>query len=231
MGSTFLTIDEAARRLNRHRRSVANYLDKGLLKKIVRGRNVLIPAEDVEQLAIELGSDAPAMNRKSFLEMQSRLKKLEEKMAVFEAIWGAQEAPLRPNPKEAAGMWQAVRDYLSNKTYQFQELQAWAGLFNRIDETTLSAIADHALDPAPWRPYYDLVTRMLDHLDSKKELKTSLLLQACRAKMDAGKRKVREAALFWIESGRGTVPAALFKTLDTPKEDLLRSLTANTPKA
>jgi excisionase family DNA binding protein len=226
LGSNFLTIDEAARRLNRHRRSIMNYLDKGFLKKVVRGRNVLISTEDVEQLAIELGSDSPAMNRKAFFEMQSRLKKLEEKMSVVEHIWGSQESPLRPNQKEAAGMYKAVTDYLTVASYKYQEMESWAGLFNRIDEKTLEAIAEHSLTTNPWAPYFELATRMVNHIDSKKELKTSLLLQACRAKLEAGRRKVREAALFWIESGRVSVPQKLFQLLDTPKEDLLRVLTS-----
>lgn len=231
MGSTFLTIDEAARRLGRHRRSIANYIDKGFLRKVPRGRKVVIPAEDVEQLAVELGTDFPAMTRKSFFDMQNRLKKLEEKMSLVEQVWGIQEKPFRPNQKEAVGLHTAVTQYLQAKAYHAGELEAWAMTFNRIDEKTLASIAEACLTSKPWEPIFELVTRMVEFVDAQKDLKTSLTLQAVRAKLDAGRRKVREAALFWIESGKGTVPQQIFRVLDTPKEDLLRSLTMGEGKS
>jgi hypothetical protein len=229
-----MSIEEAARRLGKHRRSISNYMDKGFLRKIHRGRKVVIPTEDVEQLAVELGTDFPAMTRKTFFDMQSRLKKLEEKMFLVEQVWGIQEKPFRPNQKEAVGLHTAVTQYLQAKTYQAGELEAWAMTFNRIDEKTLTTVAEACLTAKPWEPFFELVTRMLEFVDDQKELKSSLTLQALRAKLDAGRKKVREAALFWIESGKGSIPQQLFRSLDTPKEDLLRSLAAgggNSPSA
>lgn len=231
MGSTFTTIDEAAHRLGKHRRSISNYMDKGFLRKVHRGRRVVIPTEDVEQLAVELGTDFPALTRRTFFEMQSRLKSLEEKMALVEQVWGIQEKPFRPNQKEAVGLYVAVTQYLQAKTYQASELEAWAMTLNRIDETALTAVAEANLTTKPWEPFFELVTRMLSFVDAQKDLKANLTLQALRAKLDAGRRKVREAALFWIESGRGTVPQRLFRVLDTPKEDLLRALASGEGKS
>jgi hypothetical protein len=222
LGSAFLSIEEAATRLGRHKRSIHNYITKGFLNRIYRDGRVLIPSEDVEQLAVELGTDFPALNRKTLFEMQSRLRKLETQMAMVQATWGAQEKPLRPNPNEAVGLMKAATDYMTVKKWRFEELNQWATLFNQIDEDVLAIVASACMTTKPWENFHQLAGRMLDYIDKSKP--ETLEMQALRAKMESGKKRVREAALFWLESGRGTVPVQVFKALDTPREDLLRAL-------
>jgi hypothetical protein len=219
---SLLTITEVATRLGRHRRSIHNYLEKGFLRRVERNGKVLVPSEDVEQLAVELGTDFPALTRRTLFEMQAKIRKLEEGQRVFEKMWGIQEKPLRPSPNEAAGLLKATTDYLSNTSWRFEELNSWALLFNRVDEETLDALAEHGMTTKPWEPLYDLSLRMLAFIDKTKA--ETLELQALRATMESGRKKIREATLFWIERGRGTVPQQVFKLLDSPKEDLLRSL-------
>lgn len=224
MGSVFVSVEEAARRLNRTRRSIFDYIKKGFLNRTLRDGKVLLSRDEVEQLAVELGSDLPAMNRKTFFQLQSRLKRLEEQMALVQAVWGAQEKPLRPTEKEAAGLHKAASDYLCAETWRYEEMLSWAGLFNQIDETTLEAVAPAAQTVKPWEVFFDLASRMLEFLAKTKGFSKNVELQALQHKLEVGRRKVREAALFWIESGRGTTPNHVFKLFDTPKEDILRRL-------
>ena len=231
MGSSFLTIDEAALRLGRHKRSIHNYLEKGFLRRVRREGKVLIPFEDVEQLAVELGTDHPAINRHTIFDLSSRMKKLEEQMAMVQGIWGIQEKPLRPSPQEVAGLLKAAADYLSAPMFEMRELETWADLLNKIDEKTLTAIAEHGLTTKPWELFFELAGRMVEVMEKDKTFTSSLGLQALHGKMESGRRKVREAALFWIESGRGTVPSKVFKLFDTPKEDLLRRLSQSGRKS
>lgn len=223
-----MTVNEAALRLGRSVRSVHYYLEKGFLTRKKQRDKTLIPTEDVEQLAIELGTDLPALTRRNMFDLLSRVKKLEEQMAMVQAVWGIQEQPLRPNPNEAAGLYKAATDYLTAERYHLKELETWAGLLNQFDEQVLGTVAEAAMTTQPWEVFYQLSQRLLDQLKASKELKTSLHLQALHTKLHSGRKKVREAALLWVESGRGTVPNRLFKHLDTPREDLLRSITGAT---
>ena len=230
LGSTFtqlMTIPEAASRLGCSQRSVHNYLKKGFLKReATRNRKVLLRPEDVEQLAEELGTDFPVINRRTIFQLNRRVMQLEEEMQTMKTMWaamGLQEKPLRMNVREMAGLFKAVTDYLTLEKYQLKELDSWAGIFNQVDETTVEQIGEITGSTQPWKPLLDLATKMSMAL-SPKAVKNDLALQALQAKMEQGRRKVRTAALFWIESGKGTIPKGLFQALDTPQDELRRAL-------
>lgn len=227
MGSTsFLTIREAANRLNLSKRTIHTYLTKGFLKRTVRDGKVLLLREEVEQLAVEMGADMPALTRRSFFELTAKVRKLEEQMALVQAMWNVQEKPLHPKPKEAEGLYRAATDFLTGEKWKFEDMVRWADLFVQFDEETLKAVGEACSTSKPWEVFFTLSTRMSDFLASTKEMKSDVRVQALKAKMDQGRRKVREAALFWIESGHGAVPVQVFQTLDSPREGLLRSLGA-----
>lgn len=219
-----MPIGEAANRLGCTKRSVHNYINRGFVRRVVRDGKALVHREDIEQLALDKGTDFPALSRKSMFEVMHRLRRLEEQMALVHGMWGIQEKPLRPSVREAAGLYKAATDYLSVDKWQVHELDSWAGLFNQFDEKTLEVVAEAVSETQPWKVFHDLAGRMLDFVTKSKDLKSSLQLQALRTKLDMGKKRVREAALFWMEAGKGTIPSHIFKALDTPKEDLLRAL-------
>jgi hypothetical protein len=228
-----MTIAEAANRLSVSKRSVHNYINKGFVRRAVRNSEVLVHRDDVEQLAEEKGTDFPALNRRTLHELNQRLRKIEEQMVMVQEIWsswGVVEKPLRPNPQEAAGLHKAVTDYLTADQFLFEEIETWAGIFAKIDEQALTRVAEAVQTVKPWEPFHQLVNRMLAYVSASKEAKKSLPLQALKAKLEVGRRKVREAALLWVESGRGTVEKAIFKGLDSPKEDLLRAIQAKGSK-
>jgi DNA-binding transcriptional MerR regulator len=222
-----MTIPEAAARLGRSKRSITYYLKKGLLKReATRNRKVLLRPEDVEQLAEELGTDFPVINRRTIFQLNRRVMQLEEEMQTMKTMWaamGLREEPLRMNVREMAGLFKAVTDYLALEKYQLKELDSWAGIFNQVDETTIEQIGEASGSAQPWKPLLDLATKMSGTL-SPKVVKTDLALQALQAKMEQGRKKVRAAALFWIESGKGTIPQGLFQAMDTPQDELRRAI-------
>lgn len=235
MGSTssLMTIAEAANRLSVTKRSIHNYINKGFLRRAVRNSDVLVHRDDVEQLAEDKGTDFPALNRRTLHELNLRIRKLEEQMVMVQEIWanwGVAEKPLRPSPQEAASLFKACTDYLTADQYRFDEMEAWANIFAQIDEQVLVRLSEAVQTVKPWEPFHQLVNRMLVYVAASKEAKKSLPLQALKARLEVGRRKVREASLLWIESGRGTVDKAIFKALDSPKEDLLRTITARRSK-
>lgn len=224
MGSSLCTVAEAATRLKRSKRMVWKYIEKGFLTRVPRDGKVFFQRDEVEQLAVELGADMPALTRHTFFQLMSRVQRLEEQMAMVRAVWGSEESPLRPKEKEAAGLYKAATDYLCQDSWDYQQLRSWADIFVSVDEGTLEILAGAAMTTKPWEPLFELASRMALFLSKDKDLKRSIDLQALKAKLELGRKKVREASLLWIESGRGTVPNRVFKLFDTPEEDLLRSL-------
>jgi hypothetical protein len=231
MGSTFhqdqdqlLTIEEAAARLQRSRRSIFEYLKKGFLTRRMRDGKLFVSRREVEELAVELCVDLPALTRKNLFRLESRLRQVEEKMAVYETIWNAQGELLRPKPAEAAALYRAATDYLCAKEWEIAQLESWADIFNRVGEETLQAIAEAVHTTKPWECFYQLAARMLAFIESVPASREVLALKALHDKMEEGRKKVRAAALLWIEMGRGTVQQDVFREMDTPGDDLLRRL-------
>jgi hypothetical protein len=222
-----MTFTQAANRLGCTKRSIHNYIKKGFLRRIVKDGEAYLAQEDVEQLAEERGTDYPALNRKTIFQILGRLKRLEERYEIVARVWdtlGIQEQPLRPSSEDAASLHAACTAFLSMSRYELGQLETWSAVFVAFDEKTVEIIAEAVNSTQPWKPVHDLVVRMVEFLSKEKALKTSMELQALQAKLQLGRRRVREAALFWIEGGRGIVKKDVFRALDDPKEGLLRAL-------
>lgn len=231
MGSDFLTFEEAASRLNRSKRMIHYYVKQGLLtKKLVSGV-VVLPHEEIEQLAVELGADAPAINRKSFFQLTSRVQKLEEAISVFKRMWDIQDQPLRPGNEEAIGLHNAATQALAAKAWKREEMEMWAGLFDRMDEVFFDTMAKATVLSKPWATFYNLCLNMMAYATEAEKKTPSLTMQAAMQKLESGRKKMRGTILMWIEMGRGTVPEGVFKQLNNDQDDMLRRLTLVSSKS
>lgn len=224
MGSEFYTYEQAAQRLDRSKRMIYVYLEKGWLKRVHRDGEVVLSKDEVEQLALELGSDAPAMNRKSFMEVFSRLRKLEEDNAVFRRMWGMVDKPLRPSRDEAIGFHAAASHNLAFTSWKAEEVSMWADQFDRMDEVFFDAVRDATVLAQPYAVFYNLCLKLMSWVSEKNAEKPDLEMQILHKRLDEGRKKMRSTILMWVEMGRGTVPEALFKKLNTEGDELLKRL-------
>jgi hypothetical protein len=226
MGSDFCTFEEAATRLCRSKRMIHNYVKKGLIRRKLEKDSVLLYREDVEQLAVELGSDMPAMTRQTFFQLMNRVRKLEEDTAVFKRMWDVQDRPLRPSNEEAIGLFNAATQAAKCKEWKYEELETWASMFDRMDEVFFDTVAKATVLSKPWNVFYNLCLNMMGFASEKNREKPDLQAQILHKKLDEGRKKMRSTVLMWIEAGRGTVPEAVFRQLNNDQDDLLRRLTA-----
>ena len=223
MGSGFYSFEEAANRLGRSKRSIHSYVKQGLLKRVVNNGLVLLRKEDVEQLAVELGSDAPAMNRHSFFQIQSRLAKLENEMVTIKHILEIRDEPLRPGANEAIGLYRAAADSLSRKKWVMDEVRLWADQFERMDEVAVETICKANQNPKAWVVFYDLLLEMQKYVAAQFSKKPDLEWQALEKKLDEGRKKLRPTIVILIEMNKG-VSESFIGSLEDPKETLLRRL-------
>lgn len=225
MGSAFYTYEEAANRLGKSRRSVFNYVKRGYLKNYIREGQVVVRKEDVEQLAVELGSDLPAMNRHTFFQMQSRLQKLENEMTTVKHILEIRDEPLRPSDSEAIAISAAAKTYLAAGNWTAEHVDQWLPLFEKMDESFLEKLISATQEPKAWVPIFHLCLRMLEL--ALKNSPTSLEWQARAKRLDEGRRKLRGTVIMWTEMGRGTTEEVVLRSLDDLKEGLLRKIVAS----
>jgi hypothetical protein len=225
MGSHSYTYKSAAKRLNRSQRSIYDYVAKGFIKKQVSDNGtVLLSGEDVDQLAEEIGTDLPALNRKTFFQLQSRLRRLEEKMVLVQNILQIYKTPLRPQGAEAFALHRSATDAIKEETWSQEEITLWTDLLLRFDEATLDTIGDTLKLNKPWEVFYLLCVNMMKFCSKQYDKKPDIVWQSLHSKLDEGRKNLRATALMWIEAGRGTVSSSLIKEFETNKEKLIKSL-------
>lgn len=218
-----MTFEEAANRLGRSKRSVHTYVKQGFIRKSLLDGKVVLQREDIEQLAVELGADLPAMNRKTFFQLQSRIQKLEEQMVLVQQMWGIQEKPLHPSETEASGLYRAALESLNSSPFwSVQETEMWVDLFLRFDEVTLTQISKTAKINNPWDVFMKLALGFSQQIGQDKGFAGSLPLQALYRKVETARKRLKAEAVLWIEAHRG-LPMDMAQ-YDSPKEDLLRKL-------
>lgn len=226
MGRDFYSIDEAARRLGKSKRTVYNYIDKGFLAKESSGEEKGVRKTDVEQLAIDLGSDAPAMNRANWFQMNARLERMEREMLVVKRILEIRGMPLRPDAAGARGLFAAATESLARGCWSVEEMELWSKQFDAFDETTLRSIAAAMKNTEAWQPFFNLCVNMMERAEALQAAKPTLEGQALVQRLDEGRKKLRGTVLMWLSAGQGLLPEAVLASLETPQETVSRKLGA-----
>lgn len=223
MGSAFWSYTEAANRLGKTKRSIVNYVKRGLLTTRVQNGVNLIPREQVEQLAVDLGTGMPALNRQSFFELTAKVRKLEEIVAVMAEMLQLKQEMVRPNPQEAKGWYNAVSESLSRSgSWSLDEMTLWSLHFLKIDEMTLGAIEKVVLDTQPWTPFFRACSEMSEYAYSQMKRDPSPELLKTHVRLEAGHRHLRSVALVWMETHKGVTPQTVLKALDLGKSGILQ---------
>jgi hypothetical protein len=228
MGSRSYDQEAAARRLGVTVRSLRNYVTRGLLRREVENGKPIYPAEDVDQLALDMGRDHPPMNRANFCRLMSRLERLERDMSVVRKMLDLRTEPLRPPPSDCQGLLTAARMLLmSSAPWKADEMLGWADIFGSMDEEALKMVAEASGDPSSWETFFRLNLAMLRQVTSTEGFKANLELQTLFMRLDAGRKQLRGAVLMLLELGGTPLPGVKLASLEAGSEGLLRRLGKN----
>lgn len=230
MGSEFYSYAQAAEKLGKSKKTVQNYVRKGLVRKTVRGRTTLLNKEDVDSVAEDIGSGLPPLDRKSFTDLSSRVRRLEELMAVVKEILDIHDKPLRPGKAAAVGLYNAAEKALVSGPWQSAEVDLWATQFLHFDETTVEEIGKAVPDPNPWRPFLLLCGKLVEQVARSYEKSPTLELERAYARLDKGRDRLRSLAVIWVELGHGTTQETLLRSLGTDRDNLFKKLKAKKEK-
>lgn len=208
MGSALCDQEWVANRLGRSVRSIRNYVKRGLLKQQIRDGRPMYDREEIEQLAVELGTDFPALNRRSFIELQRRLTKLEQDMAVVRRSMEISDNPLRPSVPAAVQLYKHAVASLGAGQWALEEIEGWVEIFDRLDDAAMDAIGKAVVEDRPWEVFFRLCLKQIHRVSSSPDFRSSLALQELHKKLDQGRKKLRGVILVWLELHRGN-PAEL----------------------
>jgi hypothetical protein len=226
MGSGFYTFQEAAKRLNRSTRSLHDYVKKGFLKKRMEDGQAVLDREDVDLMAVDMGVDAPSMNRKSFLQMQTLLEKTVNEVRALKHALGLRDVPpLRPPQVVCEGLISACTTYLHidkrEDVWTTVIIEKWSDLFERMDEETFNAFSKTSNDPQAWVPFFKFCSELADFCWEQDKKLPSLVWQARASRLETARQRLRGVVVTWLEMGRGVIPAELITALGSNREALL----------
>ena len=227
MGSAFYSLSETQRRLNKSRASVYSYVQKGFLKKYHEDGKQLFSKEEVDDLAQRQGVDAPAMTRAAWLEMQGRLRKLEDEMRLVKHILELRDTqPLRPDKASAQAIYAAMQTYLANASSitEAKSIDNWAMIFETTDERTLDLISEYVDDKAVWMVVYRTCMNLSEYCQAQNAASPSILWQTLAQRLEQCRQRLRLVAIAWLKLGRGSLPTELLTLFDSKKESLIRQI-------
>src|SRR5690606_12733525 len=194
MGSEFeglVSPEQAAKMLGRSRRTVTTYMKNGVLNKTVKERRTYLFKSEVEQLQMDLGVGFPAMNKKTFYSLQAHIQRLELDIAVLKKATGFFDSPLRPSSEEMVRLHYAAVQAKAAGAWSLEEIQMWAGMFERMDDVFFDSLGALIEVRDAWRPFYELCLAQAKQVSTGLEFKTSLRLQHLYSLLQSGLMQMR----------------------------------------
>jgi excisionase family DNA binding protein len=223
----FYTFAEATRKLGRSQRAVYRYVERGVIRVQKIGKASKLSKEDVDNLAIDISTRNPPVNRQAFVHMAARLQKLEQDMAVLRRMYGVVDSPLRPSQEEAKALYLAATKALEAGKWRQDEIVSWADLYDRLDEVCLTSIGVAVGEDNPWGPFYKLCLAQLGAIRSTPDFSSSLDLQHLHQRLDAGRKVIRDTIVTWALMGKGGLPEVILDVLGGGVGSVERKLGVN----
>lgn len=225
MGSGFYTVEETCTILNRTQRCIHGYIKKGLLsKKRVNGRTY-IPEEEVQTVLKDVRSRIQvSVSKANFNDAIQRIKRLEDTVELLKTSLNIKNAPLRPSKEMASKLYTVAKTMLMAPTWTDNELETWASTFIQLDEIFFDKVIEAVPDPQPWVPFFNLCKAMLDQMSNRFHKEKTLRNEKLWMKLEDARTHLRNIALVWTESGKGTPEHLVLKATATPKETILNKV-------
>lgn len=226
MGSAFYTYEQAATRLNRSKRTIYLLIKKGMLRKESCNGVLGVSAVDVEDLATQ--TELPAMNKSNWDDLQIKVRRMEERMAVLTEILGFKSEPIRPSINNAADLYIAAKKAVEAGSWVEEEVMTWAGIFKRIDEATLKVIAEAVSDTTPWIPFFELCALMQGKAETEYSRLKNIQTERVFLVLEDCKKHLRSVAVVWADLGLGNAASVVLKSTASQKENLMSRIMGKT---
>lgn len=188
MGSSkYVTIEQAARLMGCHPRSIYRYARRGVVQTKCEGRHTFVLEEDV--LAWKRGRRDPLsseLKKDIVAKLQAEVQTLKTQMAACMRILNIRYDPLNLTVPEYENLYRSA-EQLSVEGWSPHVEEMWAEYFVRLRVEDLEKIELGTSDKHPWRPFMRLAATM--HVNPyNKELSDML---------GAGRTNIQQVAGVW----------------------------------
>lgn len=193
-----MSIAEAARVLGKTERTIRNYIKTAQVTSARRGRSRYLDPEEVRELAME--SDSARVTAAEMRALRATVRRLESHISVIQQMLDLKNEPLGMTDEYAQSLLSAALEQYGRPhgSYSIKELEAWADIFARIDETDLRSLCA-ATSTTAWKTLLRLSSRMVSEVASRDDYKTSLDAQRVHRLLADGRRRLKISIFIYLE--------------------------------
>jgi hypothetical protein len=189
MGSTFVTLKEAARLLRVSESSIQAYVAWGYLR--ASKKKTEVRADDVDALIRERNA-APPLDKVGFAKLFHENRVLRAEVDVLKRIANIRVDPLKLTDSEIASFYRLAQDHVTNGC-PLEHEEGWVELLSRIQHSDLIQLEKVVNDQQPWRPFYNLAAQL--SVAARKHLRSSF--ETCQG-------HIKIVAGVWLQTHGGS---------------------------
>ena len=216
-----MKIPEAARLLGVTDRTVRNYIKKGLLSRQRKSRTPLLDPVEVEELRLDLQSTSPVLSRRAFIQLRSKVRRLESHMEVVLRVLDTKSQPLGLSSPYAKDLYGLALEHLKKSSWEVAEIKPWVEIFERVDEGDFETTAIATEDPKAWLVFLRLNVGMTAHIVKDPSYASSIDLQTLHRMLSEGRRRMRISAFIYAEmTSRVEEDLARYGFAEAPKSSV-----------
>jgi hypothetical protein len=227
-----LTKKEAATLLGVSVRTVETYIGRSMLTRFTQGRYTMLVRDEVMELAADREARTGSLlNRKTILDMQRRILRLESNLRLLTEIHEITLPPLQLGAGECTAMLEMAQHALLHPS--IEEAGRWVELFPRLDETVFHTIHEATKEDTPELVFLKLCLELQALVHGQANYEADLEVQKLHSRLEFCRKHLRGAVIIYIETYRDEAIRDRFLSLSSPnvdpKGDLLSIIRKNRP--
>jgi hypothetical protein len=189
MGSTFVTLEEAARLLRVSESTIQAYVKWGYLR--ASKKKTEVRADDVAALVRERDA-APPLDKVGFAKLFHENRVLRAEVDVLKRIANIRVDPLNLTDSEIASFYRLAHNH-ATQGCPLEHEESWVELLSRLQHSDLVQLEKVTNDQQPWRPFFNLAAQL--SVAARKHLRSSF--EACQG-------HIKVIAGIWLQTHGGS---------------------------
>lgn len=198
-------VESAAKLLGVSPRSVRNYVDRGILRRLGDGSKILVSLQDIYAAASTLSHcfDFTAIARAALRALVSA-SRAERRLDRLELLLGVDSFVLGTEEQDVMELYKKCRDLLTDFTEDMKaaDVLEWSRFFAGVTEEYLELVEMYTGDQEPWVPYMEAAQKLYDSAP-RDTFRQRRDLEVAYAYVSASRLHLRQVAYFYIRRHHG----------------------------
>lgn len=200
-----VTTEEAAKLLGVSERSIRNYVDQGILRRLGEGNKIQVALQDILSASSLLGRcfDFAATARNALRALVSATR-AEKRLTRIELLMGIDSTNLGTNEEEVLAFTAACTSALTDYTQDLsaERVLAWSYQLANVTEEYLDLVDLYTGNDEPWVPFMEVAQKLIESAP-QKTFSSRKDLEIAYGYVAAARKHLRQVAYFYIRRKYG----------------------------